>query len=188
MSQQKILDSLAAGESRLAIEVAVHENSCEACRPVPCRTAPFVSFPRDRATFACQCAGSRVTPSRCARPNGAKTLVSRYAAIPRLEFCCRRCCRDPGCECRIRFAPCRESLTSAANYFRPLLRKPPRNPETSTTPLRESPTLFTPPASTRVIRARPSPPDPQVIVSTEERQAYAEFVAEHPSRKQTHWR
>ncbi|MGB2632542.1 MAG: hypothetical protein WAM58_01280 [Candidatus Acidiferrum sp.] len=179
--QQKILDSLAAGESRLAIEVAVHENSCEACSQfLAAQLHLFRSLEIGLRSLVNAPVPASLLPGVRARME--QEPVSRYAAIPRWSF--------------VAVAAAAILAVSAAYVLRhsanrlhlPQTISAPAsqtaaNPETSTTPLRESPTLFTPPASTRVIRARPSPPDPQVIVSTEERQAYAKFVAEAPEQE-----
>ena len=179
--QQKICDSLAAGQSRLAIEVAAHENSCEACSQfLAAQLCLFRALEIELRTIANAPVPATLLPAVRARLD--QEAVSRYAVMPGWSFVAVAAAailavsaayalRHPAKQFHLPLSISTAAPQSAAN------------PEPSAPSLRESSTRFTPPAASRVIRPRSSPAVPQVIVSAQERQAYAKFVAEAPEQE-----
>jgi hypothetical protein len=178
--RKKIRDSLAADEARLVPEVAAHENSCEDCSQFhAAQLHLFRSLEIGLRTIANPPVPTSLLPGLRARLE--QDPASHHAAMPRWSFVA-------AAAAAILAVSAAYALRHPAKQFHlPQSISAPTsqtaaNPETSTMPLRESARVFSPPASTRVIRATPSTAVPQVIVSAEECQAYAKFLAEAPGQ------
>lgn len=179
--RKKIHDSLAAGEPRPAAEVAAHENSCEACSQFHVAQLPlFRSLEIGLRMIANAPVPASFLPGVRARLE--QDPVFHHAAMPRWSFVAVAAVAVLVVSAAYALRHPAKQFHLPQNISAPTSQTA-ANPETSTIPLRESARVFSPPASTRVIRATPSTAARQVIVSAEECQAYAKFLAEVPGQE-----
>jgi hypothetical protein len=177
--QQKILDSVAAGEERLAPEVAGHEDSCDSCAHFYAEhRVLFRSLEIGLRSLANAPIPASLLPGVRVRVD--QELAPRHARIPRWGFTAVSAAAILAVSAAyvLRHPAKRFHLPQIISTAAPQTAK---NAETSPAPLRESPTA--PLAATRVVHARPSTAAPQVIVSAEERQAYARYIAPVPEQE-----
>jgi hypothetical protein len=179
--QQKIIDSLATGEHLLAAEVVAHQNSCVACSEF---------YESQRSLFQRIDAGLRslvnqpVPPSllstarvRLEQKPGERSVwtlrwslgavVATAILVVGLGYALRR----PGT------APDSPSISSVAS----------RSVDSPQAPTQRAQTLTKVLPTARIKHPLPSASSltaPKVIVSAEERQAFAKFVAEVPEEKE----
>jgi hypothetical protein len=179
--RKKIRDSLAAGESRLAIEVTAHENSCEVCHQFH---AAKLDLFRSLEVGLRMIVNAQVPPSLLpgVRARLDQEPVSHLAAMPRWTFVAVAAVAILAMSAAYTLwhPPKPFSLPQTVSTAAP---QSAGNLETSTTPLQEFPKVFSPLRSTHFVRPGSSTSAPQVIVSAEERQAYAKFVAETPEQE-----
>jgi len=178
--QEKIMESLAAGEDVLAPEVATHQNSCVVCgefyvaqrnlfqavdtelqslvnRPVPPALLPAVRARLDEMPVP-------------RRAWSASWSFAALAVVAIMAVSIGHSLRRPGSH------PNSPKATSSAS---PSVS----NPQTAVHPPREWRNSFPKPKVKRVGPAVSSTAAPEVIVLEEERQAFAKFVAELPEQR-----
>lgn len=180
-SQKKIRDSLAAGESRLAPELAAHENSCEACRQFhAAQLQLFRSLEIGLRSISNAPVPASLLPG--VRAQLEQETVSLYAALPRWTFVVAAAVaflavstayalRHPAKQFHLP-----QTISTAA------VQTPGKaNPLASS--IQESPKSFRPPASKGVVRKRPSASAFQIIVPPDERTAFIRLLAELPQHR-----
>ena len=177
--QEKITETLAAGIPVLPPDIAAHQNSCATCSTFyAAQQRLFQSIDTGLRSLVNQPVPASLLPSVCSRLN--ESPASGSASIPSwsiavvaavallavsLGFSLRRHARPGGNSAENR-------ATVARNIDKPQSTARVQN---------ELPKKVSPRASKKHAAIVPPPtPEPEVIVLAEEREAFAEFVAEVP--------